>query len=87
MIDYYFEFEPDTEIMHEPTHYAILRGFHPDDATLGLKIVHNTCYKLAVRVWVENANGITLVREHDRDCHQKCDPRVLTWIKLQAREL
>jgi len=28
-----------------------------------------------------------LVREHDRDCHQKCDPRVLTWIKLQAREL
>lgn len=87
MIDYYFEFNPGTEIMNEPTRFAVMRGYHPDEATLGLKIVHNTCYKLALRVWVENANGIALVREHDRDCHKKCDPAVLTWIKLQAREL
>ena len=87
MVDYYFEFEPGTEIMDQPTRFAVLRGYHPDDATLGLKIVHNTCFKLAVRVWVENANGITLIREHDRDCHKKCDSATLTWIKLQAREL
>jgi hypothetical protein len=87
MIDFYFEFEHNTEIFHTPTRYAMLRGYHPNNATTGLRIVQNTCFKLAVRVWVENANGITLIREHDRDCHQKCDPRVLTWIKLQAREL
>jgi hypothetical protein len=87
MIDCYFEFEPGTKIMHEPTHYAVLRGYHPDEATMGLKIVHNTCYKLAVRVWVENANGLTLSREYGRDVHKPCRPREMTWIKLQAREL
>ena len=87
MVDYYFEFDPETEIFHKLTRFAVLRGFHPDEASLGLKIVHNTCYKLARRIWVENANGIALVRENDRDCYKRCDSAMLTWIKLQAREL
>lgn len=87
MIDYYFEFEPDTEIFHEATRFAVLRGFHPDEASLGLKIVHNTCYKLAKRIWLENANGLTLVQEHGREVHKKCQPKQMTWLKLQAREL
>jgi hypothetical protein len=42
---------------------------------------------MASRIWLENANGLTLVREYGRDVHKKCQPKKLTWIKLQAKEL
>ena len=88
MIDYYFEFPEGTKLFDRPVgRYAFLRGYHPDESSTGMKIIHNYCYRMSVRTWIENANGLVLAREHGREIHKKCPPRQMTWIKLQAQEL
>lgn len=87
MIDYYYEFPEGTKLFDNGIRYAFQRGYHPEECSTGEKILHNTCFQLALRVWLENANGLTLVREFNQDVHRKCLPKELTWIKLQAREL
>lgn len=88
MIDYYYEFPEGSTLFGQPMRYAILRGHHPEELDgTGQKILHNACFQMASRIWLENANGILLVREHGRDVHKKCDPKIITWLKLQAKEL
>jgi hypothetical protein len=87
MIDYYYEFPVGTKLFNEPVRYAFQRGYHPEDCTTGSKILHNACFQMASRIWLENANGLTLVKEYGRDVHKKCQPMEMTWIKLQAKEL
>ena len=88
MIDYYYEFPQGTKLFNEPVRYAFQRGYHPEELDgTGQKILHNACFQMASRIWLENANGILLVREHGRDVHKKCDPKIITWLKLQAKEL
>lgn len=87
MIDYYYEFAKGTKLYDQGVRYAFQRGYHPESCTTGEKVLHNTCFQLALRVWLENNNGLTLVKEYGREVHQKCDPKIMTWIKLQAREL
>jgi hypothetical protein len=87
MIDYYYEFPEGTKLFDQPVRFAFQRGYHPEDSTTGEKYLQNACFQMARRIWLENANGLTLVREHGRDVHKKCQPKELTWIKLQAKEL
>ena len=87
MIDYYYEFPESTKLLGEPVRFAFQRGYHPEDCTTGEKILHNACFQMARRIWLENANGLTLVREYGVDVHVKCDPKIMSWIKLQAKEL
>jgi len=87
MIDYYYEFPEGSKIFGEPVRYAFQRGYHPDLSDMSQRLIRNEAYANATRMWVENANGITLVREYGLDVHKRDDPRMLTWLKLQAREL
>jgi hypothetical protein len=87
MIDYYYEFPIGTRVFDQPTRYALLRGYHPEEASTSQHLFHNQCYTEATRVWLENANGAVLVREHGQDVHEKIHPKEMTWIKLQAREI
>ena len=56
MIDYYYEFPVGTKLFNEPVRYAFQRGYHPEDCTTGAKILHNACFQMASRIWLENAN-------------------------------
>ena len=87
MIDYYYEFPQGTLLFGEPVRYAFQRGYHPEESTSGARILHNACFQMARRIWLENANGLTLVQEYGREVHKKCQAKEMTWIKLQAREL
>jgi len=87
MIDYYYEFVEGTRLFDEPIKFALQRGYHPAPSAGEHHTLHNQCYINALRIWAENANGLTLVREYGRDVHVKCNPKIMTWIKLQAREL
>lgn len=87
MIDYYYEFPTDSKLFGTVTKYAIQRGYHPEESDVYQVVLHQNCYMNALRIWIENANGLTLIREYGRDIHKKCDPKIMTWIKLQAREL
>ena len=87
MIDYYYEFPEGMKMFDQPTRYAIQRGYHPKYSTQYQRTLHGQCYEHATRIWLENANGVVLVRQHGRDIHEKIQPKELTWIKLQAQEL
>jgi hypothetical protein len=87
MIDYYYEFPHGSDVLGETVRYAFMRGYHPDDDSEARQILHGQCYVASSRVWLENANGAVLVRRDRRDVHEPINPRELTWIKLQAREI
>jgi hypothetical protein len=87
MIDYYYEFPEGTTVFDQPTRYALLRGYHPEEASTRQHLFHSRCCLEATRVWLENSNGAALVKLHKRDVHEKILPKELTWIKLQAREI
>lgn len=87
MIDYYYEFPEGSRILSESVRYGFLRGYHPDLKQSIIYAIHEECYKYATRIWIENANGLTLVREHGQDVHKRSDPKIMTWIKLQAKEI
>jgi hypothetical protein len=87
VIDYYYEFPEGTKLFDQPTRYAIQRGYHPEYSNHYQRSLHQHCYEYASRMWLENANGAVLIRMHGRDVHEKIQPKELTWIKLQAREL
>lgn len=87
MIDYYYEFPEGARLFDQPTRYALMRGYHPEQASTSQHLFHSQCYNNSTRVWLENANGAYLVRQGGREVHEKIHPKELTWIKLQAREL
>jgi hypothetical protein len=87
MIDYYYEFPQGTDVLGDTVRYGFMRGYHPDDDSEARQILHGQCYVASSRVWLENANGAVLVRRDRRDVHEPINPRELTWIKLQAREI
>lgn len=87
MIDFYYEFPEGSKVFDQPVRYGLLRGWHPDHLDSYQHTLHNQCYTHAHRLWAENANGITLIRENGRDVHSKISPKEMTWIKLQAKEL
>ena len=87
MIDYYYEFPQGTKFLGEHVRFAFQRGYHPDFPDTTQATIRNEAYQLAINEWIENANGLTMVRENGRIVHKRCDPKIMTWIKLQAREL
>ncbi len=87
MIDYYYEFPDDHQLDGESVRYGFQRGMHPEWSPEVLRLQHNLLYQRAVRVWAENANGMTLIRERGRDVHLEINRREVTWLKLQARDL
>jgi hypothetical protein len=87
MIDYYYEFEPGAMIFGSPIRFAVQRGYHPEFSDPYQRLLHQNCYQNALRIWLENDNGITMVKQWGRNTHLRCHPKEITWLKLQAREL
>jgi len=87
MIDYYYEFQEGTKIEGRPLRYGLQRGYHPEESGAYQHLLHSHCYTSSRRIWLENANGMILVRENGRDVHQRINHKEVAWIKLVAREL
>lgn len=87
MIDYYYEFPENIRLFDQSIRYGLQRGYHPEESDQYQQMLHGHCYIQAKRIWLENANGMILVRNNGRDVHERIDPKEMTWIKLLAREL
>ena len=52
---------------------------------------HTTAYNHSTRWWLENANGVTMLRRRATDYtsweEARFDEREFTWIKLQTRDV
>ena len=86
MINYYYEINEGVRVFGHEHRYLAQYDIKPDMFS-SWRYFHDEAIKQSRRVWLENANGLTLVREYGRDTHQRCLPREMTWIKLQAKEL
>ena len=87
VIDYYYEFSRDLDHDGQKIKYGLQRGYHPEEADQYQQMLHGHCYVQSQRIWLENANGMILVRKNGRDVHERIDSKEMTWIKLVAREL
>lgn len=81
MIDYYYEFTEASPA------YGVLRGYHLELNETRLHDLHHRCWLNSSRVWLENANGITQVKDGRRDVHRRVSKRDIVWIKLLSQEL
>jgi hypothetical protein len=88
-MNYYYEIDPkyDGTVFGDKWRYWCMYNCSPADNGKMCFKTHDDFVARSTRVWLENANGAVLVRQHGRDIHEKIQPKELTWIKLQAREL
>ena len=87
MIDYYYEFADHLDLDGQKIKYGLQRGYHPEDSDRYQQMLHGHCYTQSRRIWLENANGMILVRKDGRDVHERINHLEMIWIKLVAREL
>lgn len=86
MIDVYYEIAPGTTVLGMDHKYIAQYNFHPETSPAVERYFHTQAMLHSDRVWMENANGVTLIK-NKRDLYRRHEPvdyRELTWIKLQA---
>lgn len=86
-MNYYYELPEDISVFGRPGGgYFMLTDCSPAEGGWTDHVLHNHAYKYAERVWLENANGVTLVKEPGyKDAFKSVDEIEFTWIKLKAR--
>jgi len=85
MINYYYEIDPAVRVFGQDFRYLSITDLKPD--TVGWRHLHEEVVKHSSQVWLENANGISLVKENGRDVHKAVAPEVITWLKLVCKDV
>lgn len=86
MIDVYYELEPNAKLFGKSYKYLAQFNFHPENSSAGERRLHHEALLNSNRAWIENANGVTIIKNR-RAIYHHLEPvnyRELTWIKLQA---
>ena len=86
MIDFYYEIDPGTTVLGKECKYLAQYSYHPDTASFFEKHVHDEALKHSRRVWLENANGVSLIKNKVTN-DPYVDTKELVWIKLQAKDI
>lgn len=90
MINYYYEIEPGTKVFGHNYKYLAHLDAKPNDMFNQWRYFHDEAMKHSTRVWLENANGVRLIktREYgDMSFGEVTDTREFFWIKLQCRDI
>ena len=85
-MNYYYEIDPNYEghVFGEKWLYWCMPNCSPAEGGHMNFKVHDDMVAHSHRVWLENVNGITLIKEFGRTVHEKTPSNILTWLKLQA---
>ena len=85
MINYYYEIKEDVTVFGQDIKYLSITDLKP--STVGWRHLHEEATNNSRRVWLENANGVTLVKEPGYNhAFKEVDDMEFTWIKLKARK-
>ena len=87
-MNYYYEIPENVSVLGQPgggyymlTDCSPAQGGHLDHA------IHNEALKHSTRVWLENANGVALVKAPPNDTSWgRVNEREFIWLKLRARK-
>lgn len=84
-MNYYYEFPEDVSVLGHPGGgYYCLANQSPAQGYKPLYATHDYGIKYAKRVWMENANGVTMLKP---SWPGKVDEREFVMVKLKARIL
>lgn len=87
-MNYYYEIPEGTSVLGQPSGYYYQANCSPAQGGSLNHIVHSQALNQSTRVWLENANGVTLVKAPPNDdSWGQIDEREFVMIKLRARNL
>lgn len=85
MINYYYEIKDDVTVFGHQQKYLAHFDVKPGGRW---RLVHDQAVKHSSRVWLENANGVTLIKTHHPYASwDKVDQKELIWLKLICRDI
>ena len=86
MINYYYEIKDNVTVFGQTTKYLSITDVKP--STVGWRFLHDEAVKHSSRVWMENANGVTLVKAPVGDMSWgRVNEQQLVWLKLICRDV
>jgi hypothetical protein len=86
MINYYYEIKKDVTIFGQDVKYLSLTDIKPN--TVGFRHLHEEALYNSSRVWLENANGISLIKTvHPYASWEPVKPETITWLKLICKDI
>jgi hypothetical protein len=86
LINYYYEIRDDVTVFGEPHKYLSITDVKP--GSIGWRYLHDEAVKYSSRVWLENANGVTLVKAPSTDTSWgRVNEQELVWLKLICRDI
>lgn len=88
IISYYYEINPGTTVFGQQHEYLAHFDVHPGRSNGIDWRLHDEALKHSRRVWLENANGVTLVKAPNADiCWGQVDIQEFVWIKLKCKDI
>lgn len=90
MINYYYEIKDDVTVFgHKQkylAHFDVMPGINMSSSVW--RKFHDEACKNSSRVWLENANGVCLVKGPHTDLSWgKVDEREFVWLKLICKDI
>jgi hypothetical protein len=87
VINYYYEIKDGLNVFGHPHKYLAHFDVKPGE-TIGWRAFHDEAVLNSSRVWLENANGITLVKAPSNDTSWgRVDEQELVWLKLICKDI
>lgn len=89
MINYYYEIQDGVTVFGHPHKYLAQFDVHPGLSHNGINWkFHDEAVKHSSRVWLENANGISLVKGAVTDTSwDRVGKQELVWLKLISKDI
>ena len=85
MINYYYEIKDDVTVFGHQQKYLAHFDVKPGGRW---RLVHDRAVENSSRVWLENANGVTLVKGSVSDTSWgRVNEQELVWLKLICRDI
>ena len=86
MINYYYEIKEDVTVFGQDIKYLSITDVKPD--TVGWRHLHEEATQHSRRIWLENANGVTLIKApvNDTSWGRVCEQE-LVWLKLICKDI
>lgn len=86
MINYYYEIKDDVKVFGQDIKYLSITDVKPN--TVGWRHLHEEAEKNSNRVWLENANGFSIVKApHPYASWEVARPEMITWLKLICKDI
>lgn len=86
MINYYYELPEGTRVFGHDIRFLSITDVKPD--TVGWRHLHEEAQTHSRRVWLENANGTSLIKGPISElAWDRVDERELVWLKLICKDI